>query len=75
MKVFTDSEEDIKVLYTQIIKDIPSVNDRILGKSFSACWVIFHASLPSADFFKINFSKNAFRNTIRVSNSWDPDQA
>ena len=28
----------------------------------------------SADFFKIIFSKNSFRNTIRVSNSLDPDQ-
>ena len=25
--------------------------------------------------FKINFSKNSFRNTIRVSNALDPDQA
>ena len=24
-------------------------------------------------FFKSTFSKNYFRNTIRVSNSWDPD--
>ena len=31
--------------------------------------------LSSADFFfKINFLKNPFRNTIRVSNSLDPDQ-
>ena len=26
-------------------------------------------------FFKINFLENSFRNTIRVSNSLDPDQA
>ena len=25
-------------------------------------------------FFKINFSKSSFKNTIRVSNSLDPDQ-
>ena len=25
-------------------------------------------------FFKINFTKNSFRNTIRVSNGLDPDQ-
>ena len=38
--------------------------------------VIFQAFLPSADFFsKSTFSKNSFRNTIRVSNSLDPDQA
>ena len=31
--------------------------------------------LLSADFFsKLTFSKNSFRNTIRVSNSRDPDQ-
>ena len=32
--------------------------------------------LSSADFFfsKLTFSKNSFRNTIRVSNSLDPDQ-
>ena len=40
-----------------------------------ACWVIFHAFLSSADFFKINFSENSFRNTTRVSNSLDPDEA
>ena len=32
--------------------------------------------LSSAVFFsKLTFSKNSFRNTIRVSNSLDPDQA
>ena len=36
----------------------------------------FPCFLSSADFFfKINFLKNSFRNTIRVSNSLDPDQA
>ena len=31
--------------------------------------------LLSADFFlKLTFSKNSFRNTIRVSNGLDPDQ-
>ena len=31
--------------------------------------------LSSADFFsKVTISKNSFRNTIRVSNSLDPDQ-
>ena len=28
----------------------------------------------SADFLKKTFSKNSFRNTVRVSNSLDPDQ-
>ena len=31
--------------------------------------------LSSADFSKSTFFKNYFRNTIRVSNSLDPDQA
>ena len=35
----------------------------------------FTCVMPSADFFKRTFSKNSFRNTLRVSNSLDPDQA
>ena len=32
--------------------------------------------MPSADYFsKLTFSKNYFRNIVRVSNSLDPDQA
>ena len=39
-------------------------------------WVILHAFLMSAEFvFKINFLKDSFRNSIRVQNSLDPDQA
>ena len=35
-----------------------------------------HAILSSADFFsKSTFSKNYFKNTIRVSDSLDPGQA
>ena len=42
----------------------------------SAYWEILHDFLLSAYFFfKINFWKNSFRNTIRVSNSLDRDQA
>ena len=42
-----------------------------------AYWVILHAFLKSADFFQnqLFFSKNSFRNTIRVSYSLDLDQA
>ena len=37
---------------------------------------IFFIFLSSPDFFKINFfTKNSFRNTFRVSNRFDPDQA
>ena len=36
---------------------------------------VFLSFLSSTDFFlKSMFSKNYFRNTIRVSNSLDPDQ-
>ena len=39
-------------------------------------WVILHAFMSSADFFsKSTFLKTSLRNTIRVSNSLDPDQA
>ena len=40
-----------------------------------ACWVIFHAfvNVVCRLFSKLTFSKNAFRNTIRVSNGLDPD--
>ena len=38
-------------------------NDR----GFTLCYCVV--------FFKINFLKYSFRNTIRVSNSFDPDQA
>ena len=37
---------------------------------------VFPAFSSSADFFsKSTFSKNSFKNTIKVSNSLDPDQA
>ena len=40
-----------------------------------ALWENFHAFLSSAEFFsKLTFSKYSFRNTIKVSNSLDPDQ-
>ena len=41
-----------------------------------ACWIMLHALLSSADFFfKINISKNYFKNTLRVSSNFDPNQA
>ena len=39
-------------------------------------WEILHAFWSSAEFFQNKFfQKKSFRNTIRVSNSSDPDQA
>ena len=37
-------------------------------------WEIFHAFCHPLIFFNINFLENSFKNTIRVSNSLDPDQ-
>ena len=48
----------------------------ILETINSASWVIFHAFVTSAVFFsKSTFLKNSLRNTTRVTNSLDPDQA
>ena len=41
----------------------------------SAYWVILHAFLSSVDLFSKSFFVKSFRNTIKVSNSLDPDQA
>ena len=42
----------------------------------SACWVIFMLFCRLLIFFpKSTFLKNSFRNTIRMSDSLDPDQA
>ena len=47
----------------------------ILGSELFANWVVLNAFLSSADFLqKLTLSKNSLRNTIRVSNSLDPDQ-
>ena len=38
------------------------------------CWVFFVIFIHLLTCFKINFFKNSFRKTIRVSNGLDPDQ-
>ena len=44
--------------------------------SNSAFWAFLQAFLSSVDIFQnLFFSKTSFRNTVRVSNSFDPDQA
>ena len=55
-------------------------NDLIMLRTFNHkngffSWVNFHAFCRLLIFFKINFSKISFRNTIRVSNCMDLDQA
>ena len=58
---------------------LPQQTVQTLMRSFNLWHLpsnIIHAFLSSANFFKINFfSKNSFRNTIRVSNILDPGQA
>ena len=46
----------------------------ILQFNSLSCWGIFHAFFSSVDVFKINFSKNSFSSTTRVSNCLVPDQ-
>ena len=50
---------------------------RVILLSLCRLGNFFNDFLLSADFFylKLTFSKNYFRNTIRVSNSLNPDQA
>ena len=36
----------------------------------SACWVIFHDFLPSADFFKINLFKKSFQVHYQCQAVW-----
>ena len=41
----------------------------------SACWKLFHAFIVSLlTYQNYFFSHNSFKNTMRVSNSWVPDQ-
>ena len=47
------------------------LNQGVCYLLFVLYWIILHAFLSSADFFKITFFKKFFR----VSNSLDPDQA
>ena len=48
---------------------------KLYHKSKSACWIIFHAlGVVCWLFSKLFFSETSLRNTIRVSNSLDPDQ-
>ena len=58
---------------------------KIIIKRFSEQWITSFLTLCMLGnfswfsgclltFFKINVLKNSFRNTIRVSNSFDPDQ-
>ena len=61
----------------QTVKDNTEIRKIFSGYSkLFAFWVILHAFLPSVDFFfKLTFSKKSFRNTVRESNSLDPNQA
>ena len=48
----------------------------LFGAAFVLCLLSFHVFLSSADIFQnLLFLKNSFRDTIRLSNSLDSDQA
>ena len=48
----------------------------VLSYELFADWVILHVFLSSVDFFlELTFLKKSFRNSIRVLNIWNPDQA
>ena len=58
-----------------MVSELITTVSNITGILF-AYWEILDAFLSSADFFsKSTFSKNSLGNTIRVSNSLDPDLA
>ena len=52
-----------------------SHNTQVVSSYLSACWVLFMLLLSSAEFFQDkHFQKKSFGNTIRVTNSLDPEQ-
>ena len=52
------------------------LSKNLIGNKLTFCMLgTFSFFLSPADFSKSSFLKNSFRNTIRVSNSLDPDQA
>ena len=56
------------------IKPVSLINSCVCMVQLFSSWEIFLSFLSSSNFFKINFFKNYFRNTIWVSNRLDPDQ-
>ena len=52
-----------------------NIQRRMYEQQNFAYWVILRAFLSPVDFGQINFSEKSFKNTIRVVNSLDPDQA
>ena len=70
--------------FSRHLSDFPVLFKKANSSTFQACanpvfvcWVIFACFffLSHADFSKLTFSKNYFKNAIRLSNSFDPDQA
>ena len=65
----------VKMTLCTFSTGITEININSLFYLFATC-VIFLAFLSSAEFLQNQlFSKNSRRNTIRVSNNLDPDQA
>ena len=59
--------------YTTIYHTCENLIQKLVSFSF-VYWVNFHAFVAVCCLLKSTFSKNSFRNTITVSNSFDPDQ-
>ena len=65
--------------YYRILTDAGAdeeIKDLVCHREFFECREILHSFLLSADFFQsLLLKKNSFRNTIRVSNRLDSEQA
>ena len=69
--LFSFSIKTVTVVFNEQHKDGKLTEQIVINLSIKlfACWVIFH----TANFSKLTFSKNSFRNTIQVSNGLDTD--
>ena len=70
----TSSEYPQRIIYSR--KLATPLGPWMIFNSLHAV-IFFHDILSSADFFfsKLTFSKNYYKNTIKVPNSFDPDRA
>ena len=69
----TSGEYPQRIVYSR--KLATSLGPWLIFNSLHAV-IFFHDILSSADFFsKLTFSKNYYKNTIKVPNSFDPDRA
>ena len=76
IKIFVLSifEWPLKTGFTVDLKCFSCSENRAMGIHSLHAGYFFMLLLSSADFSKLTFSKNSFRNTIKVSKGLDPDQ-